>query len=155
MKILITGGLGFIGSSLATELSKRNHNIIILDNLDPRYGGNRFNIFDSKSKNINVVEDSVLNNKLLKELVKDTDLVIHTAAQVSYIDSFKIIRKEIDLNIKATINILEAIKANGCKAKLVFTSSRMVYGRAIQDVVDEETSPLPISLYATLISSRV
>ena len=88
MKILITGGLGFIGSNLATELSKSNHKIIILDNLDPNYGGNRFNIFDSKRKNINVIEDSVLNNKLLKELVKDSDIVIHTAAQVSYIDSF-------------------------------------------------------------------
>ena len=147
MKILITGGLGFIGSNLATELSKRNHDIILLDNLDPRYGGNRFNIFDSKSKNINVVEDSVLNNKLLKELVKDTDLVIHTAAQVSYIDSFKIIRKEIDLNIKATINILEAIKANGCKAKLVFTSSRMVYGKLTKKIIHESNDKNPVSIY--------
>ena len=45
MKILITGGLGFIGSNLATELSKSNHKIIILDNLDPKYGGNCFNSF--------------------------------------------------------------------------------------------------------------
>jgi len=149
MKYLITGGLGFIGSNIATLLSHDNQKVIILDNLDPMYGGNVFNINDAVKNNIKIVNGSVLDEKLLIELIADVDFVIHTAAQVSYIDSLKLYKKEIDLNINSTINILNAIKQTNRSIKILFTSSRMVYGRTIEENIDENAIPAPLSLYGT------
>ena len=149
MKYLITGGLGFIGSNIATLLSHNNQEVVILDNLDPMYGGNPFNINDAAQNNLRIVNGSVLDEKLLVELIADVDFVIHTAAQVSYIDSLKLYKKEIDLNINSTINVLNAIKQTNRSIKILFTSSRMVYGKTIEENIDENTAPSPVSLYGT------
>ena len=80
MRILITGGLGFLGSNLATKLSFENHEIVVLDNLDPLYGGNRFNLSDANNQNIKVVVGDATNIELVSKLVRDVDVIFHSPA---------------------------------------------------------------------------
>lgn len=146
MKILITGGLGFIGSNLATKLSYLGNEIIIIDNLNPLYGGNNFNLFDSNKNNIKVVIGDVRDKNLVFKLIKDVDIVFHFSAQVSYIDSLNMIYDDIDINAVSTINILESIKQLNQKTLIVFSSSRLVYGN-IHGSIDENYKTDPISIY--------
>jgi len=147
MKILITGGLGFLGSNLATKLSHKNYNITILDNLDPLYGGNRYNLFDANMQNIKVIIGDVRNKDLVYNLIKDKDYVFHFAAQVSYIDGLNIPYDDVNINIISTLNVLESIRKLNKKTKVIFSSSRMVYGKVKTNPVLETHETKPLSLY--------
>jgi len=147
MEILITGGLGFLGSNLATKLSHRNYKITILDNLDPLYGGNRFNLFDANMQNIKVVIGNVINKDLVYNLVKNKNYVFHFAAQVSYIDGLNIPYDDININIISTLNVLESIRELNQKTKVIFSSTRMVYGKVKKNPVLETHETKPLSLY--------
>jgi len=80
-------------------------------------------------------------------LVEMADIIFHLAAQVSYIDSLQIPYEDLDLNAKATLNILESCRKLNPKAKIIFSSSRMVYGKAEQSLLNEQCSTNPLSLY--------
>ena len=149
MRILITGGLGFLGSNLATKLSFENHDIIILDNLDPLYGGSRFNLSDANNQIIEVVIGDVTDTELVSKLVRGIDIVFHFAAQVSYIDSLNMPMKDIAINATATMILLEAIRELKQDTKIVFASSRMVYGKTISTPIREDHPTVPLSLYGT------
>jgi len=144
--VLITGGLGFIGSNLTHNLLEHGANICIIDNLNPLYGGNNFNIQD-KEKNIKIVIDDIKNTEVILPLIEKADIIFHLAAQVSYIDSLNIPFEDLDLNARATLNILELCRKYNPKAKVVFSSSRMVYGKAEKDIITENETTNPLSLY--------
>lgn len=144
--ILITGGLGFIGSSLAYKLNEYDANITIIDNLNPLYGGNMFNV-DRILNNINLIVNDIRNTEILVPLIESSDIIFHLAAQVSYIDSLSIPFEDLDLNAKATLNILECCRKYNCKAKILFTSSRMIYGKTDRELVTENSPTNPLSLY--------
>src|SRR5262245_50051881 len=85
-KVLVTGGLGFLGSSLSMRLVELGAQVTIIDNLNPLYGGNRFNISEAADK-IDVIVDDVRNLHVMKPLIARADTMFHLAAQVSYVDS--------------------------------------------------------------------
>jgi UDP-glucose 4-epimerase len=144
--ILITGGLGFLGSNLAYRLFESGASVTVIDNLNPLYGGNIFNVKEIADR-IKIVINDVRNNEIMIPLIEMADIVFHLAAQVSYIDSIKNPYEDLDLNAKATLNILECCRKLNPKAKILFSSSRMVYGKVEQTPVTENSSTNPLSLY--------
>jgi UDP-glucose 4-epimerase len=144
--ILITGGLGFLGSSLAQRLVQHGANVTLLDNLNPMYGGNVFNA-EAISNKIAIIINDVRNSEILTPLIQSAHIIYHMAAQVSYIDSLHIPFEDLDLNARATLNILEIHRRNDCKAKIIFLSSRMIYGKSEQSLITESSPTNPLSLY--------
>lgn len=146
-RITITGGLGFLGSSLAVKLSWANAKITIIDNLAPLYGANYFNLNHSNRKNINVIIGDIRNKDLLKDIIKNSEFIFHFAAQVSYIDSLNMPFDDLEINVGGTLNILEILRNHNRKARLFFASSRLVLGSALENNIKESHPPQPISLY--------
>lgn len=144
--VLITGGLGFIGSNLAHKLIELGANISIIDNLNPLYGGNTFNILD-KEKEIELIVNDVRDTNVIHPLIVKSDIIFHLAAQVSYIDSLNIPFEDLDLNARATLNILETCRKYNPKSKIIFSSSRMVYGKSDRAIITEQAETNPLSLY--------
>ncbi len=146
-RIIITGGLGFLGSNLAHKLVSLGAIVTIIDNLDPLYGGNLYNVISVRDK-LKVIIGDILDESVLIPLLMDCDIVFHFAAQVSYIDSLNIPFRDLDLNARATLSILEIIRKHKLQTKIVFSSSRMVIGRSNNLIVDETVPTNPLSLYA-------
>ncbi len=144
--VLITGGLGFIGSTIAHRMVDCGANVIIIDNLNPLYGGNLFNIKDIANK-IEIIIDDVLHSNKLIDLLKKANIIFHLAAQVSYIDSLNIPEMDLDLNARSTLNILELLRRYNPKCRIIFSSSRMVYGKVEKPLVSEDCPTNPLSLY--------
>ena len=144
--ILITGGLGFLGSSLAHKLNEYNANVTVIDNLNPLYGGNIFNV-ETIMDNIKIIINDIRNTEVLIPLIESADIIYHLAAQVSYIDSLSIPYEDLDLNAKSTLNILECCRKYNSKARILFPSSRMIYGKVDQGLVKESGPANPLSLY--------
>lgn len=145
-KVLITGGAGFIGSSLCIELVKRGHEVTVLDAMLPLYGGNLFNLKPVLEK-INFVEGDIRDRELVNELVKDKDLVFDFAGQVSYIDSKELPFLDLDINGVGHMNVLEAMRLYAPDATYIFSSSRLVYGKLLTTPVPEDHPTQPLSLY--------
>lgn len=112
--VLITGGLGFLGSNLALALQKRKAIVTVIDNLAPLYGGNLFNL-SSSNNNVKVVINDMRNMDVMEPLIEKADIIYHFGAQVSYIDSLNIPNEDLDLNAKATLNILECCRKKKSK----------------------------------------
>lgn len=144
-KVLITGGAGFIGSSLALVLCGMGARVTVLDALLPLYGGNLFNL-DAQKNKIKFIKGDIRDKQLILELVKGQDFIFNLAAQVSYIDSKVEPFLDLDINCLGHLNILEAVVANP-GAKVIFSSSRMVYGKIITNPVQETHPTEPLSIY--------
>ena len=144
--VLITGGLGFLGSSLAHRLVDLGANVTILDALLPLYGENKFNIAGIEDK-VEVVIDDIRNEALVDLLIKKKDFIFNFAAQVSYIDSSKIPFEDLDLNCRGPLIMLESCRNNNKEAKLLFSSSRMALGKIVSNPVKEDHPTDPLSIY--------
>lgn len=144
--VLITGGLGFLGSSLALKLMHSNARITVLDNLNPLYGGNRFNVRGLEDR-LSIIIDDVRNLNIVEPLIERSDIVFHLAGQISYIDSLHMPYEDLDLNARATLNILECCRKRNPKVHVIFASTRMVYGRVDEPLVTEGSATNPLSLY--------
>lgn len=144
--VLITGGLGFLGSSLARRLLSLGANVTLIDSLTPLYGGNLFNVSGIEDK-IQIIINDVRNIEIIKPLIEKSDIIYHLAAQVSYIDSLNLPYEDLDLNAKATLNILEVCRKYNPRVKLLFSSSRMIYGKVEEPLVRETSPTNPLSLY--------
>ncbi|HUL74550.1 MAG TPA: NAD-dependent epimerase/dehydratase family protein [Vicinamibacterales bacterium] len=145
-KVLVTGGLGFLGSSLALRLVDFGAHVTVIDNLNPLYGGNRFNISSAAGK-IDIVVDDVRNLEVMKPLIAGADTLFHLAAQVSYIDSLSMPYEDLDLNARATLEILECSRALNPRLHILFSSSRMTYGKVEAPLITETSPTNPLSLY--------
>ena len=146
-RILITGGLGFLGSSVANRLAKLNAQIVILDSIDSRYGGNLYNLDPLFKDNMEVVIGNVCDKNLINKIIKNIDIIYHFAAQVSYIDSYKIPFEDLDVNQMSTLVILEACKNFNPDVKILFASSRLVLGETLTTPITESHETNPLSLY--------
>ncbi len=144
--ILITGGLGFIGSNLAHKLLSYGARITIVDNLNPLYGGNLYNL-ENISDRVKVVIGDVRDSEIIKPIIEKSDYLFHLAAQVSYIDSLSIPFEDLDVNSKSTLNILEICRKFNPVIRIIFSSSRMVYGKAENSPITEQSETNPLSLY--------
>lgn len=145
-KVLITGGLGFIGSNLARQLVKQGAKVTILDALLEPYGGNQFNIRDIADQ-VEVINGNILNEELVTDAVRDTDYIFHLAGQVGYQDAKQKPFIDLEFNGRGNLILLEAVKENAPNARILFSSSRLVYGKIKETPVTEEHPTQPLSLY--------
>ena len=142
MKILVTGGAGFIGSHIAEYLVQRGDDVTVLDNL---ITGSKENLTKISDK-INFVNGDIRDHKLLEELVSDTTGVFHEAALASVQQSFSMKDEYIDVNVTGTENIFKLAKEYGFK--IVYASSSSVYGNPKKIPVKEDDERKPINPYA-------
>ena len=134
--VLVIGGAGMIGSTLAHLIDGHGAHLTILDAMLPLYGGNMFNLSSIKDE-IKFVKGDIRDESILPELVKDKDIIFNLAAQVSYVRSNREPLLDIDINCKGILNVLEACREFAPDVKIVFSSSRFVYGSVDYNPVDE------------------
>lgn len=145
--VLITGGLGFIGSNLAHALVSLGAKVTILDALLEPYGGNQYNVADIQDQ-ISLVNGNILDEALMAKLVAENDYIFHLAGQVGYLDAKEKPFVDLDFNGRGNLILLEAVKEHNPTARILFSSSRLVYGPIKQLPVTEEHPTNPLSLYA-------
>lgn len=136
-KILITGGLGFIGSNLAIRLVDLGAKVSILDSLIPEYGGNIFNISPIK-KNVKVKKADMRDEKVTALIVRDQEIIFNLAGTLSHVDSMADPYRDLDINCRAQLCLLEACRKNNPETKVIFAGTRNQYGKALYLPVDEK-----------------
>ena len=144
-KILITGGLGFIGSNLARRLVHFNNTVTVVDSLIPEYGGNLRNLHDLRDKIVINLSD-VRDPFSINELIKDQDYLFNLAGQTSHLDSMNDPLTDLDINAKAQLSILEACRKNNPNIRIVFASTRQIYGKPQYLPVDEKHPLNPVDV---------
>ncbi len=146
-KILVTGGLGFIGSNLSIELARQGAHVTIIDNMLPRQGGNLFNIRDIADR-VSVNISDVRNQLSMNHLVKEKDYIFHLAGQVNHVDSMKNPLQDLEINCRGTMVLLEALRHYNRDAKVIFAGTRGEYGASVSLPVDEDHPTNPKGIYA-------
>lgn len=144
-KILITGGLGFIGSNLAMRLVELGADVTLVDSLIPEYGGNLWNIEPIKDK-VRVNISDVRDEYAMKYLVQGQDYLFNLAGQTSHVDSMNNPFPDLEINARAQLSILEACRKHNPAIKLVFASTRQLYGAPKYLPVDEKHPLAPVDV---------
>ncbi len=144
-RVLITGGLGFIGSNLAIQLVKLGAKVTILDSMIDDYGGNFFNIASVKDK-VTVNISDMRDKYGINYLVRDQDIIFNIAGQLSHIDSMTDPYADLEINCTAQLSLLEAVRHHNPKAVVVLTSTRQIYGRPHYLPVDEQHPISPVDV---------
>jgi len=126
--VMITGGLGFIGSNLARRLVELGADVLLVDSLIPDYGGNLFNI-DGIADRVRVNVADIRQQSTMNHLVRDRDVIFSLAGQVSHIDSMRDPYTDLEINCRSQLTVLEACRNHNPKVKVVFAGTRQVYGR--------------------------
>lgn len=144
--VLITGGLGFIGSNLAIKLVQSGADVTVLDVLWPDHGGSLFNVEPVK-KELTVNICDIRDKYALESLVKNKDYVFHLAGQCSHVLGQVDPYPDIDINIHGTAVLMDAVRRNAPEAITVYTSTRGVYGSVTKLPVTEDTIANPKGLY--------
>ena len=144
-KILVTGGLGFIGSNLARRLDALGAEVSLVDSLIPEYGGNRFNI-DGIEKGVHANISDVRDEHSMQFLVQGQDYLFNLAGQTSHLDSMQDPYADLEINCRAQLSILEACRKNNPKIKIVFASTRQLYGKPDYLPVDERHLLRPVDV---------
>jgi UDP-glucose 4-epimerase len=143
--VLITGGFGFIGSSLARRLLARDAKVTLVDSLIPEYGGNLFNIHDIRNR-VTVELADVRNATAMASLIKGRDFLFNLAGQTSHLDSMTDPLTDLNINAAAQLHILEACRLHNPGLKIIFASTRQIYGRPQYLPVDEKHPVNPIDV---------
>lgn len=144
-KVLITGGLGFIGSSLAIRLVGLGANVTLVDSLIPEYGGNLFNIEDLDGKVETNISD-VRDENSMRYLVRGQDYLFNLVGQTSHMDSMHDPKTDLEINCQAQLSILEACRNFNPGIKIVMASTRQIYGKPEYLPVDEEHPIRPVDV---------
>jgi UDP-glucose 4-epimerase len=144
-KVLITGGLGFIGSSLARRLVELGAEVTLIDSLIPEYGGNLFNVHDIKNSVIINISD-VRDPYAIAYLIKDKDFLFNLAGQTSHLDSMEDPQTDLMINASSQLSILEACRKHNPGIKIVFASTRQLYGKPRYLPVDENHPVVPVDV---------
>jgi len=127
-RVMITGGLGFIGSTIAHHLVGLGARVLIVDSLIPEYGGNLFNIAGIEERvRVNIAD--VRQQSTMNALVRGQDVIFNLAGQVSHIDSMQDPYTDLEINCRGQLFILEACRRYNPSVKVVFAGTRQVYGR--------------------------
>lgn len=143
--VLITGGLGFIGSSLARALQKLGADVTLVDSLIPVYGGNFHNIQDLKGKvTVNITD--VRDPHAMSHLIQGKDWLFNLAGQTSHLDSMNDPRTDLEINATSQLSILEACRKHNPGIKVIFASTRQLYGKPEYLPVDEKHPIRPVDV---------
>jgi len=143
--VLITGGLGFIGSSLGRQLVALGAKVTLVDSLIPEYGGNLFNIHDFRDK-VSIEIADVRDTKAMAALIKKRDFLFNLAGQTSHLDSMTDPLTDLNINAVAQLHILEACRLHNPDVKIVFASTRQIYGRPEYLPVNEKHPTNPVDV---------
>jgi UDP-glucose 4-epimerase len=136
-RVMITGGLGFIGSNLAIRLVDLGAEVLLVDSLIPDSGGNLFNIEPVQSRlRLNVAD--IRQASTMNHLVRGQDVIFNLAGQVSHIDSMRDPQTDLEVNCQAQLTLLEACRHHNAGTKVVFAGTRQVYGRPDRLPVTED-----------------
>ena len=134
--VLITGGLGFIGSNLARRLVDLGADVLIVDSLLPDYGGNLFNLAGVENRlRVNIAD--VRQATTMNYLVGGREVIFNLAGQVSHIDSMRDPHTDLEINCRSQLTILEACRQHNPETKVVFAGTRQIYGKPDRLPVDE------------------
>ena len=144
-RVLITGGLGFIGSNLAHQLLDLGASVTIVDSLVPEYGGNLFNIADIESR-IRVNISDVRDQHSMRYLIQGQDYLFNLAGQTSHMDSMQDPYTDLEINCRSQLSILEACRHYNKDIKIVFASTRQIYGKPDYLPVDEKHLLRPVDV---------
>lgn len=145
-RVLVTGGLGFIGSNLSRRLVEEGARVTVCDALIEGYGGNPANVAEIR-RSIEIERADVRDAAAMERLVEGKDVVFHLAAQVSHVMSLSNPYPDIDINIKGTAVVLEACRRRNPAALVVRSGTRGQYGPAVRLPVSEETPSDPRGIY--------
>lgn len=143
--ILITGGLGFIGSTLARRLCGQGADVTLVDSLIPQYGGNLFNI-DGLKDRLSVNISDVRDPHAMSYLIRNKDYLFNLAGQTSHLDSMQDPQTDLDINATAQLSILESCRKHNPGIKVVFASTRQIYGKPEYLPVDEKHPIRPVDV---------
>ena len=145
--ILVTGGLGFIGSNLVRRLLVEGAQVTVVDSLIPEYGGNQFNLTDLEDhEGLAINISDVRDPHSMEHLVGAHDFLFNLAGQTSHLDSMENPFTDLDINAKAQLSILEACRKFNPDIKIVFASTRQIYGRPQYLPVDEKHPLHPVDV---------
>jgi nucleoside-diphosphate-sugar epimerase len=144
-RVLVTGGLGFIGSHVARRLHSLGAEVTVVDGLLPGYGGNPFNLEDVRDR-ISIVEADVREAGAIARCVAGQDYLFHLAGQVSHTDSMSDPRRDLANNCDATLSVLEACRRHAPGIRIALASTRQVYGRPQRAPVDEDHPCRPVDV---------
>jgi len=134
--VLITGGLGFIGSTMARALVRYGARVTLVDSMIPEYGGNIFNVEDIKGK-VAINFSDIRDRYSMEYLVQGKDMIFNLAGTLSHIDSMKDPFTDLEINCDSQLSLLEACKKNNPKVKVLFAGTRGQYGKPQYLPVDE------------------
>ncbi len=143
--VLITGGLGFIGSTLARRLLELGARVTLVDSLIPQYGGNLFNVADIRER-LQVNISDVRDPHALRHLVGGQDVLFNLAGQTSHLDSMKDPQPDLEINCNAQLSILETCRHVNPGIRIVFAGTRQIYGRPDYLPVDEQHPIRPVDV---------
>lgn len=146
-RVLVTGGLGFIGSNIALQCVRAGAEVTIYDCLDPRSGGNLYNIADVKDR-VKVVINDIRNFEGVAPAVRDADVLFNCAAYTSHPSSMKEPIIDIDVNCKGIINLLEAARRFNPELRFVHVGTSTQIGRMVYSPVDEQHPEFPTDIYS-------
>lgn len=144
-RVLITGGLGFIGSNLAHKLVELGARVSLVDCLMPSQGGNLFNIQGIEDKTrVNIAD--IRDENSTNYLVQGQDYIFNLAGQVSHVDSMRYPLVDLDINCRGQLTLLEACRQNNPGVKIVYAGTRQVYGKPDYLPVDEGHPIRPVDI---------
>ena len=136
-RVLVTGGLGFIGSNLAHRLVDLGAKVLLVDSLVPGYGGNPFNIQEIRDAvTVNIAD--MRDRYAMNYLVQGQEVIFNLAGQISHIDSLKDPYTDLEINCRSQLSLLEACRHHNPNVKVIYASTRQVYGKPRYLPVDEE-----------------
>jgi UDP-glucose 4-epimerase len=144
-RVLITGGLGFIGSTLARRLAGLGAKVLLVDSLIPEYGGNQFNI-DGLEGSVQVNISDVRDEHSFRYLVQNKDYLFNLAGQTSHLDSMLDPFADLEINCRSQLSILEACRKYNPALRIVFASTRQIYGKPDYLPVDEKHLLRPVDV---------
>ena len=146
-KVLITGGLGFIGSNLAHKCVELGAKVTIFDYLDPRSGGNLYNVQGIREK-VELAFHDILNFDQVSEFVTDKDIVFNCASSTSHSFSMREPWIDLDINSKGVINLLEAVRRFNPDVKFVHLGTSTQLGKLYYEPSDENHPEFPRDIYS-------
>jgi UDP-glucose 4-epimerase len=142
---LITGGLGFIGSNLVRRLVEIGVKVTVLDALMPEQGGNQFNLRDLLGR-VEIHTADMRDQRIVSHLVGGVDYIFNLAGSVSHLESMQQPLRDLELNCAAHVTMLEACRHFNPHVKIVFTSTRQVYGKPVYLPLDEQHRVAPLDV---------